>query len=248
MEKTLNKFDLGKGDFADIRVYEGYGTLIAIQNNRPDKIHHGKEIGVGIRALIDGGWGFVSIAGKEPKRIEEALDRAIRIATITSERIKEKGKMPEDYAVEGKHKVKYKIDPRNIPLDAKYNIVKEFERVTREYSERIVSTHASLKQWFQREMIVNSLGTKVETEYGNLNISCMATSREGETMQNVYTAKGTTNGWEELKKYHVTEQGTKLAERAVKLLHARKPPSGRMNIIMDQSLVGVFVHETFNRV
>jgi TldD protein len=245
LEAILEEVTLKKGDFADIRLFEGYGSTIVIRNGRPEQIHHENDLGVGIRALINGGWGFVSIVGKKKGEIRKALQKAIKIAGATAKRTKEPGVMPDDYATEGSYQVKYKNDPRNVPLETKYHIVEQFEKSTREYSSQIVATNAAFKQYFQREFIVNTLGTKVTSEYGNLNIACMATAREGDVMQNVYTAKGTTNGWEEIKKFNEIEQGIKLAKRAVELLHAQKPPSGKKDIVMDPSLVGVYVHESF---
>ncbi|MGC9778573.1 MAG: TldD/PmbA family protein [Candidatus Heimdallarchaeota archaeon] len=245
LQKIIEAAELKQGDFVDIRLQKGYGTLITIQNGRPEQINFEKEIGSGVRALIDGGWGFVSIVGFNLDEIKVSLNRAIKIAKATAKKTKEKGSMPDDYSVEGSYKAKFKINPQDISIADKYKIVEEYEKVTREYSEKIVSTNASMKEWLQKEIIVNSLGTKVETEYGNLNIACMATSREGDTMQNVYCAKGTTNGWEEIEKLNVTESGTQLAKRAVELLRAEKPPSGKMDIVMDPSLVGVYVHESF---
>jgi len=244
-QKILEKFTFKKGDFADIRIEKGKGISIAIQNGRPEQISYDHDIGVGVRALIDGGWGFVSIVGTELDEIEKALVKAIKIAKATAIKSKEKGMITEDHVVEGSYKVKYKNDPRDVPLEQKYEIVEEFERTARTYSDKIVKTNASIKNWFQKEIIVNSLGTKVYTEYSNLNILCMATAREGDTMQNVYFLKGTTSGWEEIERLDITQKGVELAERALLLLNAEKPPSGKRDIVMDPSLVGVYVHESF---
>jgi TldD protein len=245
LEKIIGGISLKKGDFIDIRLQKGHGVLITIQNGRPEQINYEIEKGVGVRALIDGGWGFVSLVGFSIDEIKDAVNKTIKIAKSTAKKTKEKGMMPEKYVFEGKHCAKFIKDPRNISIEEKYAIVEEYEKSTREYSDRIVSTNASMKEWIQKEIIVNNLGTKVETEYGNLNVACMATSRDGDIMQNVYTAKGTTNGWEEIEKLNVTEKGITLAKKAVELLTAKKPPSGKMDIVMDQSLVGVYVHESF---
>ena len=245
LERILNEISLKKGDFVDIRLQKGHGILVTIQNGRPEQINYELEMGVGIRALIDGGWGFVSVVGFNLEEIKEAVNRTLKLAKSTAKKTKEKGVMPEDYVFEGKHQAKFIKDPRNVSIEEKYAIVEEYEKATREYSDRIVSTNASMREWFQKELIVNNLGTKVESEYGNINIACMATSRDCDVMQNVYTAMGTTNGWEEIEKLNVTESGLKLAKRSVELLTAKKPPSGKKDIVMDQSLVGVYIHEAF---
>ncbi|MBN1330768.1 MAG: TldD/PmbA family protein [Candidatus Heimdallarchaeota archaeon] len=245
LEKIINSIEIKKGDFVDIRLQKGSGVLITIQNGRPEQINYEVEKGVGVRALINGGWGFVSTVGFNLEEIEKTLKKAMRIASATAKKTQDKGIMPEDYVVEGKYQVEFKINPQDISIEEKYKVVEEYERIIREYSDRIVSTNSSMKQWLQNEIIINSLGTKVETEYGNLNIACMATSREGDIMQNVYSALGTTNGWEEIIKLDITDSGTKLAKRAVELLEAKTPPSGKADIVMDPSLVGVYVHESF---
>ncbi|NHJ47896.1 MAG: TldD/PmbA family protein [Asgard group archaeon] len=245
LEKILSEVILRKGDFIDIRLQKGSGILATIQNGRPEQINYEIEKGVGVRALIDGGWGFVSLVGFDLEKIKNAVQKTIKIARATAKKTTEKGVMPEDYVFVGKHKAEFRKDPRDVSIEEKYSIVEEYEKVTREYSDRIVSTNASLKEWYQHELIVNNLGTQVESEYGNINIACMATSRDGDVMQNVYTAMGTTNGWDEIERLNVTESGTNLAKKAVELLTAKTPPSGKMDIVMDQSLVGVYIHESF---
>ncbi|MHA1121995.1 MAG: PmbA/TldA family metallopeptidase, partial [Candidatus Heimdallarchaeota archaeon] len=139
IKHILEKHSFKTGDFADIRLQKGCGTLITIQNGRPEQINYEKEIGVGIRALIDGGWGFVSVVSFDLTKIEEALQKAIKIARATAKKTTEKGMMIEDFAVVGKHKVNYKKNPRDISIEQKYEVVQEYEKVTREYSDKVVS-------------------------------------------------------------------------------------------------------------
>jgi TldD protein len=244
IQEIMNDISFSKGEFMDIRFYKGTGTLISLHNGRPSKIHCGDEIGVGIRSLIDGGWGFVSIVGNDKNRIEKAAIKARKIARATSKKVKEKGMIPEEFVFEGTHNVSLEIDPRDITLETKYNVIESLEKVTRTYSDRIVSTSASFKEWFQTECIVNNLGTAVQVEKNSLNLACMATARKGDLMQNVYLAHGSSNGWEDIKNYDIITKGEDLAKRAIKLLNAEKPPSGKRDIIMGPSLVGVYIHES----
>ncbi|MHA1303295.1 MAG: TldD/PmbA family protein, partial [Candidatus Heimdallarchaeaceae archaeon] len=69
--------------------------------------------------------------------------------------------------------------------------------------------------------------------------------REGTKMQNVFDSIGGAGGWELIQDWDPKKEGIESAEQAVKLLNAREAPSGKMNVIMDPSLSGVFIHEAF---
>ena len=69
--------------------------------------------------------------------------------------------------------------------------------------------------------------------------------REGVKMQSIFDSIGGSGGWELVDSWDPEKEGLKAAVTAEKLLRAREPPSGKMNVVMDPSLTGVFIHEAF---
>ena len=243
--RVIERFALEKGDFLDIRFFIGEATTITIRNGSTEQVSNETKVGVAIRALINGAWGFSTSRSFEEKGFQKAMETAVSAARATAKNIGEPGRVTEDYIFEGRAPLRVQVDPREVPLEDKVKVAVDLERHIRGESDRIKVSTASLTDIVQREIILNSLGTEVDVSNCYVRLGGRATAREGTLIQNVSDNIGTSRGWETVEATDPTEMGARIGKRAVTLLSARSPPSGRMNIIMDSSLVGVFIHEAF---
>jgi len=242
---VVEQFSLGKKDFIDVRYYLADTNSIAIRSGVADQTVSQSIKGVACRALIDGAWGFSTTTSFDSKEIKSAMDTAVKTAKAMSSNIGEPGVVARDYVFNDIMPLDVKIDPREIPMDEKIRVALEFEKNISGISDQIKISTASLSDTVQREVIVNSLGTEVDFNNCYISARGSATAREGSLIQNAGESIGTTNGWETIEDANLSELGQKAGNRAVALLSAVKPPSGKQNIVMDQSLVGLFIHEAF---
>ena len=74
-------------------------------------------------------------------------------------------------------------------------------------------------------------------------LSLNAVASNGEIMQFSHDSLGGTKGYEILKNADIETFGRKIGEKATDLLDATPAPSGRFDIIADNLLTGVFIHE-----
>ncbi len=241
----IEKFTLGKDDFMDVRYYLADTNSIAIRRGIADQTVSQSIKGVACRALIDGAWGFSTTTSFEGGDMKVAMETAVKTAKAMSKNIGEPGVVAQDYVFKDIMPLDVKIDPREIPMDEKIRVAIEFEKNISGVSNQIKISTASLSDTVQREIIVNSLGTEVDFYNCYVSARGSATAREGSLIQNAGESTGTTNGWETIEETNLAEMGQKAGNRAVALLSAEKPSSGKMNIVMDQSLVGLFIHEAF---
>ena len=58
IEEILGKARSRGAHFADIRVSEGEGTTVSVEDGRADKVRSSAPSGAGLRVLVDGAWGF----------------------------------------------------------------------------------------------------------------------------------------------------------------------------------------------
>ena len=243
--RVIESFAPSRGDFLDIRFFIGESTNVNIRNGIAEQVSHNSNIGVASRALLNGAWGFSTGRSFEEKDLLEATKTAISAARATSQSIGEPGEVPGEYVFTGKAPLRVKVDPREIPLEEKIKIAVELEKNIRKERQQIRVSTGSLSDVVQRELIINSFGTQVDVSNCYVRVSGGATSREGTLIQNVSDSVGTSRGWETVEAVDPAEMGAKIGKRAIDLLSAASPPSGRMNVIMDPSLVGVFIHEAF---
>ncbi len=245
IEKVINKISIPSKDFLDLRYAYAMGESFTVRNGRFDSVSNQTTGGVAIRALIDNAWGFTTIVTTDEESIQKAAEKAIRIARIGSKFTKQERKINDDWVFEGKGGTKLEIDPREIDKETKFEKIIQTEKAAREFSDRIAETSSTYRESHSKEIIINNKGTKVENENHVVRIMKNVVAREGTEMQSVFDSIGGAGGWELIQKWEPEKEGLKAAEMGLKLLSARKPPSGRMNVIMDPSLTGVFVHEAF---
>jgi TldD protein len=243
--KILDKQKLGSGDFADIRFVDTESLTVNIENGLTKEVSSKRLNGAAARALVNGAWGFATTAEITKTTLKQIVKEAITMAEVAAKKIKRPRKIDEDFATEGKARIKFDTDPKDISLEEKIGFAQDFEKNIREVDERIARSYSSYREKVQLEKIISSNGTNVTNELGAFRIYSTATSREGNLQQNVSKDVASSKGIQAIIDFNTTEHGVALGERAIKLLDAEKPPSGKMNLVMDPSLVGVFVHEAF---
>jgi TldD protein len=221
------------------------GESFTVRNGRFDSISNQTMGGIAIRALIDNAWGFTTIVNTDEDSILKAAEKAKRIAKAGSKYTKEERRIGDKWVYEGKGITQIEIDPREIDKEVKFEKIMETDKAARHYSDTIAESACYYQESHREETIVNNRGTKVETENHVIRIGKNIIGREGTKMQNVTGSIGGTGGWELIEKWVPEEEGLKAAEEAEKLIRASSPPSGKMNVIMDPSLTGVFIHEAF---
>ena len=242
---VLEHFSLEKGDFLDVRFFIGETTNIAIRNGVADQTSSQVNIGAALRALIGGAWGFSTTTSFEEGDLLGAMKTAVGTAKAMVKSIGEPGVVTEEYVYEGNVPLKVASDPREIAMEEKIRVAVELEEQIRGVSDRIKVSTASLSDTVKREVIVNSLGTEVDVSNCYISVRGNATAREGSLIQNAGESVGSTWGWETVEEVDLAEMGALVGKRAVALLGAEKPPSGQLDIVMDPSLVGLFIHEAF---
>ncbi len=245
LEEIINKIQLSNRDFLDIRYGYAMGESFTVRNGRFDSVSNQTTGGIAVRALIDNFWGFTTIVKTDRESILKAVNKAMKMARAGSKYTKQERIIGDDWVFEGSGSTKIEIDPREIDKETKFDKIVQTEKTAREYSDSIVEASSSYQESHSKEIIVNNKGTKVSNETHVIRLIKNIVGRQGVKMQNVFDSTGGAGGWELVEKWDPEKEGLKSAILVEKLLMAREPPSGKMNIIMDPSLTGVFIHEAF---
>lgn len=245
LEKVINKLTLKPSEFLDIRFSYSTGESFTVRNGRFDSVSSHTTGGTAIRALINNAWGFTSTIRQDKESILKSAQKAIRIAQAGARFTKEIRSISDDWVFEGKGETELSIDPREMDKETKFNLITKTEKSAREFSDKIAEASATYQETHKKEIIVNNRGTRVENNNHVIRVMKNVVGREGTNMQNVFDSMGGTGGWELIEGWIPEQEGEEAANQAEKLLKAENPPSGKMNVIMDPSLTGVFIHEAF---
>ncbi len=245
LQKLLDTVDRSVVNFADMRIYTSNSLNLTTRKGMAEEVSSNKLEGIAIRALVEGAWGFASVASFDSDDVKNALDSAIKMGKGVSKTNKNKVTVNTEAVFEARNEFVPDMNPADLSFEEKMELSQRVEEVLRKHDNRIINSIGRYSEKVQREQVINTNGTNVVTDYGVFRLSGMATARSGDTVQNVSDSIATNAGLQRILDWDIEDSMTKLGSRAMKLLEAESAPSGKMNVLLEPSIVGVYIHEAF---
>lgn len=112
-------------NFAEVRIFGYDSEVIALRNAEIDQIGRAYNIGYGVRVIKNGAWGFASSADISKERVKEVVNNAIKEADATSKVIKRPVELSEEPIIKDTYKTPFKIDPFDVDIEEKLEILKK---------------------------------------------------------------------------------------------------------------------------
>jgi len=230
-------------EFVEIRYMKSKETSIVYVDGHLKSFSSNNDEGWALRVFVNGAWGLSSLPISKQENLKEAVERAYKIAKLSSSFLKEKYRLKDIKTYVVNVSTKIKKDFENISFEEKIELVKNLDSSIRNFDSRIKSNTVRYNENKDIIEIYNSFGTRVKKEEIYISASTLAISLENGKRGRGYTAIGGTGGYEILDEFQVYEIGTKSARKAIEQLSAKSVKAGSYTCIMDPILVGVFAHE-----
>ena len=224
-------------DYIEARLEESQTSHITYRGKELDSIGRANATGGNVRALVKGGWGFVSFndLSELPGRVELAVKQARFVGSEVSS-LAEVEPIAETVSTE------LDSDPVAIPLAEKKDLLDEYRDIIWKVSEIQTST-IGYGDGRKKTIFLNSSGSYLEQERADINLRLTAiTARDGEVQQ-VGLSMGSRGDFNQIQNLH--EEVEQMTRRAVELLSAPQAKGGEYTVVLDPVLAGVFVHEAF---
>ncbi|MGC9320260.1 MAG: TldD/PmbA family protein, partial [Armatimonadota bacterium] len=245
MEEILSDAQRRGAHFADLRVTDGEGTSVAVEDGQADKISSSTRSGAGLRVLVDGAWGFAPTNLVTAEELRRCLHDALAMAQAATGHVTDPGMVAEVEPVEDTVGLDVRIDPRHVPLADRVQRIFEIEQVARERDDRIVNTRASYSDSVGRLTVANTLGTYIEREAVRCSVRLSATAQSARTRQFATESKARPGGYELVEAIDIDQWAGGTADKALALLDAAPAPAGQFDVIIDPRVCGLLVHEAF---
>ena len=218
-----------------MRISESLNNVIAMKDGKVQEITSGNNWGGCVRVLKNGAWGVsfttnpgkMEDAGKSALKLANALDNDVKLADIE----------PTHDNVKSKAKLKL----RDVSLDEKKETMSAAEKAAN--LEAIVSTTVNYVDGEGTTIFANSEGTELQIEESRVALFMNAVAASDGIIQFGHKSTGGAAGFEVIQKEDLEKFGRVTAEKAIRLLKAELPPSGKFPVVMDPELTGVFIHE-----
>lgn len=216
--------------YYEIRELNSYSFQISLEDGTLEKPKFSQFSGKSFRVLKNGFWGYY--VGNVSER--EGLKRAEELAVYRGE-----GEVDER-AFSGEYIFRPKIPLEDVDFEEKVRLLRDINE--RLVADGIVSRRVVYIESVRRVRVANSEGGEVYYEVPRCGIVMQAFAK-GKTLQFYSDRVMRVGGFEVAES--ALENAEEVARIAVELSNASSPPSGKMNVIMNPSLTGVFIHEAF---
>lgn len=230
-------------EYVEVRAQNIFKTLLATKDGTVEGAKEGTESGAGVRVLVNGAWGFVSLGKLEPKMLTEAVNEAVRLAKAASLRVKSAVKLAEVKAVEDRVVVKSKKSPQNVSMEEKIGVALAMDKTVFGYDKRIRSCTVNYLDVTGTSYFVNSDGALIQQDKLYVWSRILASARENSVYASAREEIGSTAGYEVFDTETPEKVGTMVAKRVVEQLKAKTPKGGSFPAVIGPNVVGVFMHE-----
>lgn len=233
-------------EYGDVRVETIDTEMIRFRNVRLEGADLTTTEGVGIRALVDGCWGFAATSGlSDGGRLSDAVDRALAIARSGKGICGPGTRLAPLQAQAGTYTGPCVKDPFEVPRSEKMDLLEGASDIMKGGDDRIAATRAVL--WFERRnrVFASTEGTLVSSDlvFSMPYLAAHATAG-GDAQSRSLQDGARIAGWEWIEQCELLEAAEWIREDAIEKVLADEPEPGVYDLILDGLHLGLTIHES----
>ena len=238
----------GKGaSYCDVRLVETNQERFVVRTGVVDTLSTDGSLGIGVRVVVSGSWGFASTNIVSPSEVDRITDLAVEIAKASSGFSNGPVSLGPPVTSQGVYITPIQTDPFSISAEDKLGLLLEADQ--RMGSVKGISARmGNLIFIKEHKTFANSEGALVEQTIYEAGGGIMATARGiGEVQRRSYPQsmrQQGCSGWEFVAIMDLPGNAERTATEAVALLSAEHCPSGLTTVIVGASQLGLQIHES----
>jgi len=234
LAEIIKKYD---AEYIEVHLEESLASHITYRGKELESIDKTHAVGGNVRALVKGGWGFVSfnnldsLSGKVEKAVEQA-----GFVSGSDARVEPLRPIVDTAGGENQQ------NPVNIPLAEKKQLLDEYNE-TIWSTPKLQTSVIGYSDGYKKYYYINSAGSFIEQERADVTLRTTAIAAEGGEVQQSGLSLGSRGDFSQIQGLH--QQIREMSLRAVDMLSAPHARGGEYTVVLDPILAGVFIHEAF---
>jgi TldD protein len=237
-----------KVSYADVRFIEIKDRHVSTKNGKAGHVASAESLGLGIRVLDNGCWGFAATDELSPERIEAAANLAVEIAHASAFAKKHDISLAPEDKYEAEWVSPIQIDPFSTTVDQNLSLLLAVDKELRR-NPGVTMAEASMTFERRRQVFASSLGSVIDqTRYvsgaGFSALSYKNNEIQRRSYPNSFGGQHQLKGYELVDELMLVENAPRIAEEAVALHSADQCPEGVFDLILDSSQLGLQIHES----
>jgi len=244
LEKCLQTKTVSQANLVQLRSQKRVMTTCTVKNGVVEEFSNISLSGVGARVFVDNrSWGFSSTSITDNKSVEQMLKNAIKLAKASS-KLKKKEIMLQpvkEAIVNVSAPVKKSLrdfsveDIVKIPLDA--------YKGTKEVGAQVADAKATYISIEDEKHFLSSEGSRIRQNITRVLLFVDVIAKSNSLLCPVSENLGYAGGLELFDKTPPYSLGKAVAEKAVRLLNVKAPPSGKFRVVIHPTLCATLLHE-----
>jgi TldD protein len=234
--------------YSDVRVMDVRLRDISTKNGEVGALAESESLGIGIRVIASGAWGFASTDRLTREGVEACAAEAVAIAKASALAKHENVALAPEHTYVDTWQNPFLKDPFRIPVERQMDLLlaadKEMRRV-----KGITVAEGSMSFRRIEQLFASSTGSSIHQIKMQSGAGIVATSFAGSEIQkrsypNSFGGQHMLQGYELVESLDLVGNAGRIAEEAVALHSAAQCPEGQRTIILGSSQLGLQIHES----
>ncbi|MEA3296377.1 MAG: TldD/PmbA family protein, partial [candidate division Zixibacteria bacterium] len=235
-------------DYADCRFVRCEKESIRASDNHVDTMSRDLDMGVGIRVLVNGAWGFAATAILTAAELKKTANRALQIAKASALTKYEPAILADQEPFVDYYQTGFKIDPFEVSPEKKIGLLLEICGILKK-SKKIKTAEASMAFNKIRKIFISTEGAEIEQDILESGAGYNAIAFDGKEAQkrsypNSFGGDFATRGYEFIEMLGLLDNAERIREEAIALLKAAPCPDTETTVIISGPQMALQVHES----
>jgi TldD protein len=239
----------GRGiSYVDARVVLLRNRSLTTKNGRVGHASESESLGIGVRVLADGAWGFAASADLGRASVEATAALAIEIARASARVKVEDVQLAAEPAAVAEWTTPYQVDPFSTSMEQNLALLMQVDAELRaDAGVTLAETGMNFQReesWFLSSEGADIHQTKYSTGAGYAAYAFAGSEIQKRSYPNSFGGQWQNRGYELIDEMKLVENARRVGEESVALHRAEQCPAGTHTIILDGSQLGLQIHES----
>src|SRR5215472_2741573 len=245
---ALDTAKLRGASYGDARAMHLRQRDLTTKNGQVGTLAQSESVGIGIRVLASGAWGFASTDRLTGEGVAACAAQAVSIAKASALAKRNNVVLAPENAYVDSWQSPFRKDPFEIPLEAQLDLLlkadAEMKRVKGVTLTETDLQFRKIDSWF-----ASSIGSRIHQRKIISGCGMVATSYQGDEIQkrsypNSFGGQHALSGYELIEEMDLVKNAPRVAEEVVALHSAKQCPQKRGTLILGGSQLGLQIHES----
>ncbi len=245
---ALDTARLRGATYADVRIMHLRQRDLTTKNGQVGTLAQSESLGLGIRVLANGAWGFSSTDRLTRQGVMACAAQAVSIAKASGLAKRSDVVMAHENAYIDSWQSPFRKDPFEIPLETQLDLLLAADAAIRAV-KGVTLTETGMQfrkidSWF-----ASSIGSRIHQDKVITGCGISATSFQGDEIQkrsypNSFGGQHALQGYELVEALELLKHAPQIAEEAAALHFAPQCPEKKGTVILGGSQLGLQIHES----